>query len=93
MKRNSLSNIISFFPAILGQPNYCKNNIPKTVGFRKVRRVHVHPNFRAKKGKGKKNMPIQDFALIEVNREMEFSWRVQQNGGQLFSVVITKGLI
>jgi len=57
---------------ILGQPNYCGYDI-KHAGLRRVRRVHVHPHYRAKKGKGKMNMPIYDFALIEVTRDMRFS--------------------
>ena len=72
---------------ILGQPNYCGNDI-KHAGVRRVRRVHVHPHYHSKKGKGKMNMPIYDFALIEVTRGLRFSKKVHQNEGYLFKLVL-----
>ena len=85
-----------FFSVILGQPNYCGYDKPRFV-LRKVRKIHVHPYYQAKKGKRKEDMPIRDFALIEVMKDMKFSKegsfrdppkKVQQNGGQLFRLVI-----
>ena len=55
---------------------------------RKVRKVLVHPNYEAEKGKGKDNMPNLDFALIKVRKDMKFGTRVQENRGQIFRVVL-----
>ena len=77
-------NILS---AILGQPNFCEKR-PKVAGWRRVRKVNIHPHYRAKKGKGKMNMPIYDFALIEVTRDMRFSEKVHLNEGHLFRLVL-----
>ena len=63
-----------FFSVILGQPNYCES-AAGSIEVAKVRKVHVHPTYRAKKGKGKKNMPIFDFALIEVTKDMRTGTR------------------
>jgi len=62
---------------ILGQPNYCEGSKTEIAGYRKVRRVHVHPTYRAKQGKGKENMPIYDFALIEVRRSFKFGEKIR----------------
>ena len=74
-----------FFSVILGQPNYCgKQNL--TTEVRRVRKVLVHPDYEAEKGKD--NMPNLDFALIKVRRDMKFGKKVQQNRGEIFRVVI-----
>ena len=68
--------------------NYCDKNKTRIAGLRRAKRVHVHPTYRAKQGKGKENMPIYDFALIEVKKRFTFSEKVKQNRGLLFRVVI-----
>ena len=51
----------------MGQPNYTYKDFrvpPKH--FRRVKEVHMHPNYRRKLGEKRKQMPRFDFALIEV---------------------------
>ena len=78
---------INCFSVILEQPNYCEYP-DRRIETRKVRKVHINPHYRPKKGKGKKNMPVFDFALIEVRRDLDLGKKVQQNGWQLFQLVI-----
>ena len=97
-KYSKLYTISFFFSVILGQPNYCGYKKPRLI-MRIAKRVYVHPYYQAKNGKEKENMPIRDFALIEVRKDMIFSKegsgsfrdppkKVQHNGGQLFRLVI-----
>ena len=53
----------------MGQPNYTYKDFrvpPKH--FRRVKEVHMHPNYRRKLGEKRKQMPRFDFALIEVKK-------------------------
>ena len=58
----------------MGQPNYTDKKFRVPLKHqRRVKKVHVHPNYRRKpatKNTPKEQMPIFDFALIEVNKEI-----------------------
>ena len=54
-----------------------------------MKKVHINPYYRAKRDPvtGKKDMPVFDFALIELWKDLKFGEGVQQNRGQIFMVV------
>ena len=58
----------------MGQPNYTDKKFRVPLKHqRRVKKVHVHPNYRRKpatKNTPKEQMPIFDFALIEVKKEI-----------------------
>ena len=64
----------------MGQPNYTYKDFrvpPKH--FRRVKEVHMHPNYRRKLGEKKKQMPRFDFALIEVKEDMMLGYTQNYN--------------
>ena len=76
----------SFILVILGQPDYTDKDFrvpPKHS--RRVKKVHVHPEYRRKptsfsdKKPKKEQMPVFDFALIEVRKAMMYSYTKDYN--------------
>ena len=76
----------SFLLVILGQPDYTDKGFrvpPKHE--RRVEKVHVHPQYRRKptsfsdKKPKKEQMPVFDFALIEVKKAMMYSYTKNYN--------------
>ena len=63
---------------MLGAPNFClaSTKIPPSER-RNVKRVVYHPRYHPRKGEFAKDMPIYDFALIEVDKPMSFNEKMQ----------------
>ena len=74
----------SFLLVILGQPDYKDFRVPPKHQ-RRVKKVHVHPEYRRKptsfsdKKPKKEQMPVFDFALIEVKKAMMYSYTKNYN--------------